>query len=91
MRTRATGRRCVDPDERFAQLVAVDQAVFRRSCLQGIRRGDATVALIVPMENLDLRPHCGFASAAEGNPITAYEQRLKLERVVKKARKGWGN
>ena len=147
----------IDPDERFAQLVAADEA-----CLQGIRRGDATVAIhlcrgnnqghwiseggydpiaerlfslsvdtflleydteraggfeplrfmppgknvvlglvttkeaplesqdllrrrideaakYVPMENLALSPQCGFASAAEGNPITTYDQQLKLE------------
>jgi len=43
-----------------------------------------------PMENLALSPQCGFATFAEGNPLSWDEQRRKLELVVETARKVWG-
>jgi 5-methyltetrahydropteroyltriglutamate--homocysteine methyltransferase len=44
----------------------------------------------LPLENLTLSPQCGFASTMQGNPLTADEQRKKLELVVSTARKVWG-
>ncbi|MCC7412336.1 MAG: 5-methyltetrahydropteroyltriglutamate--homocysteine S-methyltransferase [Gammaproteobacteria bacterium] len=44
----------------------------------------------VPLERLCLSPQCGFASTAPGNPLTAADQRRKLERVVEVARRTWG-
>ncbi|HSF34383.1 MAG TPA: methionine synthase [Candidatus Tectomicrobia bacterium] len=43
-----------------------------------------------PMANLALSPQCGFATFAEGNPLSWDEQRRKLELVVKTARRAWG-
>ncbi len=43
-----------------------------------------------PMANLALSPQCGFATFAEGNPLSWEEQRRKLELVVKTARTAWG-
>jgi 5-methyltetrahydropteroyltriglutamate--homocysteine methyltransferase len=34
-------------------------------------------------------PQCGFASTEAGNPLTADEQRKKLELVVRTASKIW--
>jgi 5-methyltetrahydropteroyltriglutamate--homocysteine methyltransferase len=47
-------------------------------------------ARYVPIENLALSPQCGFASTLAGNPLTADEQRRKLELVADTARKVWG-
>jgi 5-methyltetrahydropteroyltriglutamate--homocysteine methyltransferase len=44
----------------------------------------------VPLENLCLSPQCGFASTYRGNPVTADDQRRKLELVVALARDVWG-
>ena len=44
----------------------------------------------LPLEQLALSPQCGFASTIAGNPLTADEQRRKLELVVSTARKVWG-
>lgn len=43
----------------------------------------------VPLERLALSTQCGFASTAEGNPITAEQQRRKLELVAEAARLVW--
>ena len=44
----------------------------------------------VALADLALSPQCGFASVAQGNPLTWEEQRRKLELVVATARKVWG-
>jgi methionine synthase II (cobalamin-independent) len=54
-----------------------------------LRRIDQA-AQFVPIENLALSPQCGFASVAEGNLLSAEDQRRKLELVVETARKVWG-
>ncbi len=43
----------------------------------------------VPIENLALSPQCGFASTAEGNPITEETQWAKLKLVADTARRIW--
>jgi 5-methyltetrahydropteroyltriglutamate--homocysteine methyltransferase len=43
----------------------------------------------VPAERLSLSPQCGFASVEFGNPITADDQRRKLELVVQVAATAW--
>ena len=45
----------------------------------------------IDLDNMTLSPQCGFASVAQGNPLTFDEQRRKLELVVSTARKVWGN
>jgi 5-methyltetrahydropteroyltriglutamate--homocysteine methyltransferase len=53
------------------------------------RRIDAA-AKYLPLEQLCLSPQCGFASNFMGNPVTADDQRRKLELVVETAREVWG-
>ncbi len=53
------------------------------------RRIDAA-ARFVDIDQICLSPQCGFASTAEGNTLSAAEQRLKLERVAETAREVWG-
>jgi 5-methyltetrahydropteroyltriglutamate--homocysteine methyltransferase len=45
---------------------------------------------IKPLEELALSPQCGFASLEAGNPISANEQRAKLELVASAAHRVWG-
>jgi len=54
-----------------------------------LRRIDEA-AKYVSLADLALSPQCGFASVAQGNPLTWDEQRRKLELVVDTARKVWG-
>jgi 5-methyltetrahydropteroyltriglutamate--homocysteine methyltransferase len=56
-----------------------------------LKRRIDEAAKYVPLENLALSPQCGFASVARGNPITADDQRRKLELVVEVAREVWGS
>jgi 5-methyltetrahydropteroyltriglutamate--homocysteine methyltransferase len=55
-----------------------------------LRRRIDEASRYVPLERLALSPQCGFASVAAGNPISADDQRRKLELVVETARAVWG-
>ena len=55
-----------------------------------LRRRIDEAAKHVRLENLCLSPQCGFASMFRGNPLSADEQRRKLERVVEVAHAVWG-
>jgi len=46
-------------------------------------------AKVVPLENLALSPQCGFASVAEGNPVTEEVEWAKIRLVVDIARQVW--
>jgi 5-methyltetrahydropteroyltriglutamate--homocysteine methyltransferase len=61
----------------------------RLESADGLRRRIDEAARHVPLENLCLSPQCGFASMFRGNPLTAEEQRRKLERVVEVATAVW--
>ena len=50
------------------------------------RGGEVRIA-----ELLALSPQCGFASTIEGNPLSADDQKRKLELVVETAREVWGS
>ena len=54
-----------------------------------LRRIDQA-AKIVPLENLALSPQCGFASVAEGNPVTEEVEWAKIRLVADVARQVWG-
>jgi len=49
----------------------------------------AEAARYVPVERLSVSPQCGFASVESGNPLTADDQRRKLELVVEVAAAVW--
>jgi 5-methyltetrahydropteroyltriglutamate--homocysteine methyltransferase len=46
---------------------------------------------LAPLEQLGLRPQCGFASTEEGNILTPNQQRAKLESVIEVADEIWGS
>ena len=56
-----------------------------------IKRRIEEASKIIPLENLALRPQCGFASVDVGNLITLDDQISKLELVVQTAEAIWGN
>jgi len=45
----------------------------------------------VDLARLSVSPQCGFASVAEGNPITPQAQEAKLRLIVELAREVWGS
>jgi 5-methyltetrahydropteroyltriglutamate--homocysteine methyltransferase len=49
----------------------------------------AEAAKVRPLEDLALSPQCGFASVAQGNPVTPEQQRAKLELVGRLAHRMW--
>ena len=55
----------------------------------GLKRRIEEAARAAPIEQLALSPQCGFASPAEGDRLTAGEQRAKLERIVEVADDVW--
>jgi 5-methyltetrahydropteroyltriglutamate--homocysteine methyltransferase len=57
---------------------------------QGLRRRLEEAGRVKPLAELAISPQCGFASVAIGNPVTAEEERAKLELVGKVARAVWG-
>ena len=54
-----------------------------------LRRRIDEASHYVPLDNLAIRPQCGFASVAAGNLISIDDQWRKLELVVDTARKEW--
>jgi len=56
-----------------------------------LKRRIAEASKFVPLERLGLSPQCGFSSApGAGQPLTADDQKRKLELLVKVAREVWG-
>jgi 5-methyltetrahydropteroyltriglutamate--homocysteine methyltransferase len=55
-----------------------------------LKRRIDEAAQFVPLERLSLSPQCGFASSVGGNPLSADDQRRKLELVAEVAHEVWG-
>jgi len=55
-----------------------------------VRRRIEEATKFVPIEQLCLSPHCGFASTEEGNVLAEDEQWAKLAMIVEIAREVWG-
>jgi len=47
-------------------------------------------AAVAPLDQLALCPQCGFASSVGGNPVSADQQRAKLQHLVDIATRVWG-
>jgi 5-methyltetrahydropteroyltriglutamate--homocysteine methyltransferase len=56
-----------------------------------LKRRLEAASRFVDLARLSLSPQCGFASVAEGNPITPQAQEAKLRLIVDVAREVWGN
>jgi 5-methyltetrahydropteroyltriglutamate--homocysteine methyltransferase len=77
------------PDDRVVVLGLVSSKKPRLESPDELRERIAEAARVVPLERLALSPQCGFASTAEGNRLTADDQRRKLELVAETARSVW--
>jgi len=55
-----------------------------------LRRHIEEAARHIRLERLAVSTQCGFASAYEGNELSADDQRRKLELVVRTAEAVWG-
>ena len=58
--------------------------------IDALRRRVDDAARFIDADRLALGPQCGFASTVAGNPVTAADQRAKLELAVQAAHKIWG-
>jgi 5-methyltetrahydropteroyltriglutamate--homocysteine methyltransferase len=77
------------PDDKVAVLGLI---TTKRGELESVDALVARVneaARVVPLERLAISTQCGFASTAEGNPLTQEEQWRKLELVAQVARTAW--
>ena len=77
------------PDDRVVVLGLISTKKPRLETIDELRARIADAARIVPIERLAVSPQCGFASTAEGNRISAEDQRRKLEVVAATARATW--
>lgn len=77
------------PEDRVVVLGLVSSKKPRLETLGDLQGRIAEAARIVPLERLALSPQCGFASTAEGNRLTADDQRRKLELVAGTAGRVW--
>jgi 5-methyltetrahydropteroyltriglutamate--homocysteine methyltransferase len=55
-----------------------------------LKRRIEDAATYVPLDQICLSGQCGFASTAEGNALTADDQKAKLELIVSVADEVWG-
>jgi 5-methyltetrahydropteroyltriglutamate--homocysteine methyltransferase len=77
------------PDDRVVVLGLVSTKKSRLETVDELGTRIADAARIVSIDRLAISPQCGFASTAEGNRISAEDQRRKLEAVAATARATW--
>jgi 5-methyltetrahydropteroyltriglutamate--homocysteine methyltransferase len=77
------------PEGRMVVLGLVSSKRSRLETLDELAARIAEAARVVPLDRLAVSPQCGFASTAEGNRVTADDQRRKLEVVAEIARRVW--
>jgi len=79
------------PRDKIVVLGLVSTKVPNLETQDGLARRIAEASKYVPLENLAIRPQCGFASVMEGNLLTDDDQWRKLKLVVDTAAKVWGH
>jgi 5-methyltetrahydropteroyltriglutamate--homocysteine methyltransferase len=79
------------PKDKVIVLGLVTTKTPENDSKDALKRRIDEAAQYVPIDNLALSPQCGFASVARGNPISADDQRRKMELVVEVAREVWGS
>jgi len=77
------------PDDRVVVLGLVSTKRSEVEPAAVLERRVAEASQFVPLERLAISPQCGFASTAEGNRLSADDQRRKLELVARTARAVW--
>jgi len=79
------------PDDRVVVLGLVSSKKPQLESIDELTARIQEASRVVPLDRLALSPQCGFASTHEGNRLTADEQRLKLELVVRAVGRVWKN
>ena len=78
------------PDGKTVVLGLISSKVPQLEDRALVRKRIDEAATIVPLDQLALSAQCGFASSVPGNPLTAADQRAKLDLVVSLAQDVWG-
>jgi 5-methyltetrahydropteroyltriglutamate--homocysteine methyltransferase len=78
------------PEDKFIALGLISTKTGQLESVDYLRRRITTAARYFPLAQLGVSTQCGFASSVLGNPISAEEQKQKLELVVRTAREVWG-
>jgi 5-methyltetrahydropteroyltriglutamate--homocysteine methyltransferase len=78
------------PPDKIAVLGLITTKTTQLESSEAIARRIAEAAQYLPLEQLALSPQCGFASVAEGNPLSEEDQWHKLQLVVGVANAVWG-
>jgi 5-methyltetrahydropteroyltriglutamate--homocysteine methyltransferase len=77
------------PDDKFVVLGLITTKKPELESVPSLIRRVTEASRYIPLERLGVSPQCGFASSIIGNNISPEAQRLKLDLVVKTARKIW--
>lgn len=78
------------PHDRLVVLGLLTTKTPENDSKDELKRRIDEAAKFVPLENLALSPQCGFASAAQGNPITLDDQTRKISLILEVADEVWG-
>jgi 5-methyltetrahydropteroyltriglutamate--homocysteine methyltransferase len=78
------------PDDKFVVLGLISTKTSRLESMEELRNRVTAASRYFPMTQLGVSPQCGFASSVIGNPLSAHEQKRKLDLVVRTAREVWG-
>jgi 5-methyltetrahydropteroyltriglutamate--homocysteine methyltransferase len=78
------------PEDRTVVLGLVTTKKAALESKDELKRRIQAAQAFIPLERLALSPQCGFASAMEGNLLSAADQEAKLRLVTETAREVWG-
>ncbi|HJQ59281.1 MAG TPA: 5-methyltetrahydropteroyltriglutamate--homocysteine S-methyltransferase [Vineibacter sp.] len=79
------------PTHKHAVLGLVSSKVPQLESPDALKRRIDQAAVYAPLDRLAISPQCGFSSTIGGNPVTADDQRRKLDLVVRVAHDVWGS
>jgi 5-methyltetrahydropteroyltriglutamate--homocysteine methyltransferase len=78
------------PNDKRIVLGLVSTKTPELEAKDALKRRLDEAARFVDLDRLAVSPQCGFASVAEGNPISAQAQEAKLRLIVELAHEVWG-
>jgi methionine synthase II (cobalamin-independent) len=78
------------PDDKHVVLGLVSTKTSTLEGKEALKRRLDDASRHVDLARLSVSPQCGFASVAEGNPITPEKQEAKLRLIVELANEVWG-
>jgi 5-methyltetrahydropteroyltriglutamate--homocysteine methyltransferase len=77
------------PKNKGIVLGLISSKVSEIENLDMLKRRVDEAAHYIDIDRLAISPQCGFASAAAGNPLSAADERAKLQRVIETAEAIW--